>query len=145
VLARTTALPNTPRGPVELGLKGDEMKIALACLALALVCCAPIASMAQSAPKDEGETTESWQINVDRHVACKRREDAENLIHFVPGDLPTFQDYLLEVLLSGRCVVLKKGTQVVVSNRGVEGETIAVRRPNETEYLYVDRYAVGTK
>jgi hypothetical protein len=102
--------------------------------------------MAQSAPKGEGETTESWQINIDRCVACKRREDAENLIHFVPADdLPTFQDYLLEVLLSGRCVMLKKGTQVVVSNRGVEGETIAVRRPNETEYLYVDRYTVGTK
>jgi hypothetical protein len=65
------------------------MKIALACLALALVCCAPVASMAQSAPKD-GETTESWQINVDRDVACKRREDAENLIHFIPtDDLPT--------------------------------------------------------
>jgi hypothetical protein len=122
------------------------MKIALACLALVLVCCAPAASMAQSAPKGEGETPESWQLNVDRNVACKRHEDAESLINFVPTvDLPTFRDFLLEVLLSGRCVVLKKGTQVFVSNRGVEGETIAVRRPNETEYLYVDRYAVGTK
>jgi len=34
-----------------LGLKGDEMKIALACLALVLVCCAPAASMRSTLPK----------------------------------------------------------------------------------------------
>ena len=114
---------------------------------LCLLACWALAgsSFAQTPAAVDGQTS-SWEIKGDRTAACKKHEDAESLINFVPTvDLPTFRDFLLEVLLSGRCVVLKKGTQVVVSNRGVEGETIAVRRPNETEYLYVDRHAVGTK
>jgi hypothetical protein len=97
-------------------------------------------AMAQQPPNDQAE---SWQLNSNRVVACKRHEDAENLIHFVPTvDLPTLRDFLLEMLLSRRCVMMNKGTKVFLSGRGVLGETIAIRVRGETEYRWVDQYDV---
>jgi hypothetical protein len=42
--------------------------------------------------------------------------------------------------MSGRCFLLAKGTEVVISS--MSEDIVAVRQPNETAYLYVDRWAV---
>jgi hypothetical protein len=49
---------------------------------------------------------------------------------------------LRELLMSGRCFLLAKGTEVVISSKGMSEDIVAVRRPDETAYLYVDRWAV---
>jgi hypothetical protein len=37
---------------------------------------------------------------------------------------------------------MKRGEKVFISRHGPVGDTIAVRRPSETEYLYIDMYDV---
>jgi hypothetical protein len=100
-------------------------------------------AMAQTtAPNEKRSTTETRQIN-GRTAACKQHKDAENIIRFEPTrDYPNFRDFLLAKLLNGDCVMMEKGTKVILSDRGVENETIAVRVEGNTAYLYVDQYVV---
>src|SRR5258708_16253761 len=108
-----------------------KMKLIRASIALMMT---SGAAMAQQSAQPTG------RINSDRMLACKGRIDAENLARSNPNikGYSTFQDYLSELLLGGKCNVLAKGTKVFISTERNDGETIAVRVPGETEYRYVD-------
>ena len=71
-----------------------------------------------------------WHIWQSGTVGCELRSDVEQILN-----LPTTDD-----LMSGRCFLLAKGTEVVISS--MSEDIVAVRQPNETAYLYVDRWAV---
>jgi hypothetical protein len=82
----------------------------------------------------------SWHIWQSGTVGCELRSDVEQILN-----LPTTDDLralLRELLMSGRCFLLAKGTEVVISSKGMSEDIVAVRRPDETAYLYVDRWAV---
>ena len=109
----------------------------LIAIAAALICLAAQPIRAES----------TGVINTERQLACKNRVDAENLASSNPTlfaaagkreGFSTFEGYLSELQLSGRCAVLAKGTKVFLSSQGNNGETLAVRAPGETEYRYVD-------
>jgi hypothetical protein len=79
-----------------------------------------------------------WHIWQSGTVGCELRSDVEQILN-----LPTTDDLralLRELLMSGRCFLLAKGTEVVISS--MSEDIVAVRQPNETAYLYVDRWAV---
>jgi hypothetical protein len=81
-----------------------------------------------------------WHIWQSGTVGCELRSDVEQILN-----LPTTDDLralLRELLMSGRCFLLAKGTEVVISSKGMSEDIVAVRRPDETAYLYVDRWAV---
>ena len=79
-----------------------------------------------------------WHIWQSGTVGCELRSDLEQILN-----LPTTDDLralLRELLMSGRCFLLAKGTEVVISS--MSEDIVSVRQPNETAYLYVDRWAV---
>jgi hypothetical protein len=109
-------------------------------LAAALVCLGSSSARAE-------DTVATGRINSDRMLVCKSRIDAES---FATSDasltraageregFSTFEGYMSELLLSGRCSASVKGTKVFISDQGNTGETVAIRVPGETEYRYVD-------
>jgi hypothetical protein len=99
--------------------------------------CAVVLVLGLAGPAMAGDR---WHIaGQSGTLACKLRSDAEQILHPPPGG---FRELLLGLLLSGKCVLLTGGTEVVLSSRARTGDTVLVRRADETTYLYVDRWSV---
>ena len=79
-----------------------------------------------------------WHIWQSGTVGCELRSDVEQILNLPTTD--ELRALLRELLMSGRCFLLAKGTEVVISS--MSEDIVAVRRPDETAYLYVDRWAV---
>ena len=81
-----------------------------------------------------------WHIWQPGTVGCETRSDVEQILKLpVTDDLRAL---LRELLMSGRCFILAGGTEVAVAPDGKTEDTVAVRRPADAAYLFVDRWAV---
>jgi hypothetical protein len=83
---------------------------------------------------------ESWHVSHSGTIGCELRSDVEQIVYLPPTS--DVRSLLRELVISGRCFILAGGTEVLVEPKGMTEDIIAVRRPDETAYLYVDRWAV---
>jgi hypothetical protein len=81
-----------------------------------------------------------WYIRQSGTIGCGLRSDAEQIVYLPPTS--DVMSLLRELVISGRCIILAGGAEVVISPEGMSDDIVAVRRPEEDSYLFVDRWAV---
>ena len=104
------------------------MRNALAAIALVL-------GLAGPATADTG-----WHIQQSGTVGCVLRSDAEQIVYLPPTD--DVRALARKLVMSGRCIILAGGAEVVIVPKGVMEDIVAVRRPADSAFLFVDRWTV---
>jgi hypothetical protein len=104
------------------------MRNALSAIALVL-------GLADPAIADTG-----WLIRQSGTIGCVLRSDAEQIVYLPPTD--DVRALARKLVIRGRCIILAGGAEVVIVPKGVTEDIVAVRRPADSAFLFVDRWAV---